>query len=76
MREVNTIERIEARFRSENSVPVERASITADEWVAIRAMAQTLRNICKAESSPGHECVTLVVVKGYAAQALSKLEGE
>jgi hypothetical protein len=33
---MNTIERIEARFRSGNSVPVERAYVTADEWNGLR----------------------------------------
>lgn len=33
---MNTIERIEARFRSGNSVPVERASITTAEWRILR----------------------------------------
>ena len=30
-------DRIDARFRSGNSVPVERAHITADEWTVLRA---------------------------------------
>jgi hypothetical protein len=37
---MNTIERIEARFRSGNSVPVERAYITADEWAVLKAPAE------------------------------------
>ena len=33
------IERIDLRFRSGNSIPVERAHITADEWSALKRMA-------------------------------------
>lgn len=38
---MNTIERIEARFRSGNSVPVERAHIAANEWAALKCMVAT-----------------------------------
>lgn len=35
------IEKIDARFRSGNSVPVERANITASEWAALKELVES-----------------------------------
>lgn len=34
---MNLIEQIDLRFRSGNSIPIERAHVTAEEWTEIRA---------------------------------------
>lgn len=39
---MNLIEKIDARFRSGNSVPVTRANITAEEWEALKKLPELM----------------------------------
>jgi hypothetical protein len=70
------LQQIEARFRSGNSVPVERAHITADEWAVICAnlqaakpeQAQTAVGLPEAEINTANHAGIRII--GYTADQM------
>jgi hypothetical protein len=75
------LQQIEARFRSGNSVPVERAHITADEWAVICAnlqaakpeQAQTAVGLPEAEINTANHAGIRII--GYTADQILVDEG-
>jgi hypothetical protein len=59
---MNVFDRIEERFKSANSIPVERTHITVEEWREVGRIVSDLLNHCP--DAECHDCGALMCPHG------------
>lgn len=63
---MNAIEAIAGKFRSSNSVPIDRAVVTADEWKAIVDLFEEVQTAARiAKTFPPDVIIQSLVSRGY-----------
>jgi hypothetical protein len=73
---MNTIDRINLRLKSGNNTPVERAYVTAEEWVAVKALVVAcakLRDAASVADNGWIEHLSAVYAEQDLAEALHAL---